>query len=87
MPVFQVTIEREVKRFDTFTRFIEADTREEAEEAGERLADDAQENGVPDDASETEGAPELGDWYCGDVTDPDEDFDDADVIKASEAGR
>lgn len=87
MPVFQVKIERKVTKYDEFTRFIEADTREQAEAAAERLAEETEREGCPDDAAETDMPSDLGEWEVGDITEPDEEFDPESVIKADEVGQ
>lgn len=54
MPVFQVTIERNYTVREGFSRFIEAASPEEAEEAAARLAGNADDD-VPDDCTELGG--------------------------------
>lgn len=60
MPKFEIAFEREVTAHDQFTRVIEADTEEAAQEIADAAAPDFN-NNCPDDAAPTDYL-NLGDW-------------------------
>jgi hypothetical protein len=72
MPVFKVNIDRKVVNWDRFTRFIEADNEAQAEEIGNKLADEAN-NNCPDDAGPGNFDNELEDWDVNDVEEAEEE--------------
>lgn len=67
MPIFRINIDREVTNWDRFTRYIEADTKEAAEEIAAGLADQANDD-CPDDAGPGNFDDQLGDWQVNDST-------------------
>ena len=61
--LFAIHLEREVVATERFTRWVEADTLEDALKIGERLASDANHD-CPDDNYETDA--DCGDWSVHD---------------------
>lgn len=66
MTVFKVNIDRKVINWDRFTRFIEAETREDAEKISSQLAFEANSH-CPDDAGSTDYDADLEGWEVNDI--------------------
>lgn len=66
MPVYRVNIDRTVTTYDRFTRYIRANTPDEAEAIADRLASDA-DSDCPDDAGPGNFDNDLGSWLFNDL--------------------
>lgn len=84
MPLFALKFERAVTNYETVHRVIEAETLERAQQAGEIMALNYNEN-VPDDAEQVQGPADAGSWIA-EASDDAEDADCPDSVASEILG-
>jgi len=72
MPIYKIDIDREVISYDRFTRYIRADTEEQARAIGQEMADAANLD-CPDDAGPSGCDKEFEDWVVNRVEEREDD--------------